>query len=140
MLYLDLKMKFSTKTIRKLKEYNVRIVYLFGSRAQKNEMITSDFDIGVVFRDISQLKNLTDIHPILYNHLTEEFQVTFKNDIDIVYLQETSPHFQYEVITKGKIIFEYDPIFRANYEENVIKEYLDFKPIEKIFSKAILER
>ena len=72
-------MKFSTKTIRKLKEYNIRIVYLFGSRAQKNERITSDFDIGVVFRDMNQLKNLPDIHPILYNYLTEEFQVTFKN-------------------------------------------------------------
>ena len=140
MLYLDMKMKFSPHTIRKLKEYKTGIVYLFGSRVQKNKSIMSDFDIGIVFNDIRQLKNITEIHPHLYNHLTEEFPATFKNEIDIVYLQETSPHFQYEAITKGKVIFEHDPIFRANYEERVTKEYLDFKPIEKIFSKALLER
>lgn len=41
------------------------------------------------------------------------------------------------MISEGKVIFECDPIFRANYEEKVVKEYLDFKHIEEIFSKAL---
>ncbi len=133
-------MKFSSYTIKKLRELKVGLVYYFGSRTQSTEGLTSDFDIGIVFIDLKQIKNLFKIHPLLYNILTNEFPVTFENDIDIVYLQETSLSFQYSVITEGEIIFEFDPIFRVNYEERIIKEYLDFKPIERIFSEAILSR
>ncbi|NOR54563.1 MAG: hypothetical protein GQ536_10845 [Candidatus Aminicenantes bacterium] len=66
--------------------------------------------------------------------------MTFDNDVDIVYLQETSLHFQFQVISEGKILYDVNPIFRADHEERVIKDYLDFQPIERIFSEAILER
>jgi len=140
MLYSNLEMKLSPQTVKKLKQQKIGIVYHFGSRTQSPSEYMSDFDIGVVFTDPLQIKNLVDVHPLVYSLFSQEFPVTFNNDVDIVYVQETSLNFQFHIISEGKILYEFNPIFRADYEERVIKEYLDFQPIERIFSEAILER
>lgn len=133
-------MKLTPQTIKKLKQQKIGIVYFFGSRTHGLSGSAGDFDIGIVFTDPHQIKNLVEIHPILYSLFSKVFPVTFDNDVDIVYLQETSLHFQFQVISEGKILYEVNPIFRADHEERVIKDYLDFQPIERIFSEAILER
>ena len=133
-------MKLAPQTIKKLKHQKVGIVYLFGSRTHGLSGSASDFDVGIVFTDPHQTKNLVEIHPILYNLFSKVFPVTFDNDIDIVYLQEASLHFQFQIILEAKILYEVNPIFRADYEERTIKDYLDFQPIERICSEAILER
>ncbi len=133
-------MKFTQSAIDKIKSLGIGVVYFFGSRSQEKVTSLSDFDIGIVFTESIQPMNLSKIHPVLYEILTDEFNVSLNNDLDIVYLQESSLPFQFLVISEGKVIFEIDPIFRANYEEKTIKKYLDFKPIEKIFSSALLDR
>jgi hypothetical protein len=40
----------------------------------------------------------------------------------------------------GKILFESDPTFTANYEESVMKLYLDFKHVLDYFDKVAMER
>ncbi len=133
-------MKLKKNTIDKIKSLGVGVVYFFGSRSKGNITSLSDFDIGIVFCESLQLMNLTEIHPLLYEILVDEFDIFLDNDLDIVYLQETSLSIQHHVILEGKVIFEIDPIFRANYEEKTIREYLDFNPIQKTFSSALLER
>ena len=133
-------MKLKKNTIDKIKSLGVGVVYFFGSRSQGNITDLSDFDIGIVFIESSKLMILSEIQPLLYEILADEFDISLNNDLDIVYLQESSLSFQYLVISEGKVIFEIDPIFRANYEEKTIREYLDFNPIQKIFSSALLDR
>jgi predicted nucleotidyltransferase len=133
-------MKLGKRTVDKIKSLGVGLIYFFGSRVQGNAASSGDFDIGIVFTENIQPLNLSNIHPILYEILTDEFKVSLENDLDIVYLQEASLPFRFQVISEGKVLFEIDPIFRANYEEKTIKQYLDFKPIEKIFSSALLDR
>jgi len=48
--------------------------------------------------------------------------------------------FQFEAISTGRVIYESNPELRADYEESVIKRYLDFAPVENIFSAALMER
>ncbi len=40
----------------------------------------------------------------------------------------------------GKVIYEEDPIQRADYEERVINQYMDFKPILEYFDKVASKR
>lgn len=44
------------------------------------------------------------------------------------------------VIRTGQVLFEADPVFRADYEERVVSEYLDSEPVLREFSAALLAR
>ncbi len=116
------------------------MLYLIGSQAGGAPGPASDIDLGVVFSDPARAKNKAEIHTFLYSLLTNEFPVTMTNDVDIVYLQETSLNFQFEAISTGRALYECDPEFRADYEESVVKEYLDFVFLEKTFSEALMQR
>jgi len=123
-----------------LRKLNVGVVYLIGSRASGESGPASDIDIAIVFLNGKGPKNKSEIHPVLYDLLTNEFPVTMTNDVDIIYLEETSLSFQFEAISSGRVLYECDAEFRADYEEAVVKEYLDFVFLEKTFSEALMER
>lgn len=123
--------------VNKLEEHKVGIVYLFGSTVYNIESTLSDVDIGVVFTDITILKDSLS----LYNKIGDIFYEVLKpeKEIDLVFLQETALTLQYNVICEGKIIYEVSPEFRANYEEKVINEYLDFRRVNDYFNKIAME-
>jgi hypothetical protein len=60
--------------------------------------------------------------------------------VDIVFLQMAPLPLQFCAIKEGKIIFEEDPIFTADYEYGVINQYLDFRPVLDFFDKVATER
>jgi predicted nucleotidyltransferase len=133
-------MGLKKKTRESLNSLHIGVIYLIGSRARGEQGPESDFDLAVVFSGDKQPTNTSEIHPVLYDLLTNEFPVTIKSDVDIIYLQEASLSFQFEAISTGRVIYESNPELRADYEESVVKEYLDFAPVEKIFSAALMER
>ncbi|MBI3393341.1 MAG: nucleotidyltransferase domain-containing protein [Nitrospirae bacterium] len=122
----------------RLRNLGVGLVYLFGSQAQGTDTPLSDVDIGVVFTAPEVLANSLDLHTKLYDLLTDV--IPGSREVDVVFLQQTSPEFQFHVIRTGQVIFESDPIFRADYEERVVNEYLDFEPVLREFSAALLAR
>jgi predicted nucleotidyltransferase len=128
------------KTREGLRSLRIGVVYLVGSQASGEQGPVSDFDLAVVFSGDEQPINKMAIHPVLYDILTDEFPVTLKNDVDIIYLQEAALSFQFEAISTGRVIYESNPELRVDYEESVVKRYLDFAPVEKMFSTALMER
>lgn len=133
-------MQLKRRTSESLKKLPVGIIYLIGSQARREQDEASDFNVGVVFAGSPHPARRAEIHPILYNLLTDEFPLTTKRDLDIVYFQEASLPFQVEDIFIGQVLHESNPEFRADYEEQVIKAYLDFAPLERIFSEGLMER
>jgi predicted nucleotidyltransferase len=133
-------MELKKKTREGLRSLNIGIVYLVGSQAREEQGSASDIDIGIVFSDAGHPIKAATVHPVLYDLLTDEFPVTLDKDVDIIYLQEASLSFQFEAISMGRVIYESDPELRADYEESVVKRYLDFAPVEKMFSTALMER
>lgn len=125
------------------KKYGVKIAYLFGSQKEKGLLFLegksvttekgSDLDIGVVFESLPE--NKIEVYGELYADLTEFFEPF---NIDLVFLQETSPLFQYEAI-KGELIYFDDEIFVDEYEEGIMKKASDlsFKKVE--FEKDFFE-
>ncbi len=123
-------------------KYGVKLAYVFGSRQAegiaflKGEDVFqdgSDLDIGVVFGKLPEKP--FDIYGEIYADLSYFFEPF---NIDLVFLQETDPLFQYEAI-KGMIVYCEDERFRDDFEEMVLKTAADlsFKKVE--FEKDFLE-
>jgi predicted nucleotidyltransferase len=120
-----------------LGKLGILIVYLFGSKATGRGSRLSDVDIGVVCKDSMQDM---DTRP-LYNRLYEFFSDLYPHSrLDIVFLQTATLALQFFAIRDGKVIFEGDPRFTVDYENRVIQQYLDFRPVLDFFDRIAAER
>jgi uncharacterized protein len=120
-----------------LRKLGVATVYLFGSQGSDNASPLSDTDIGVLMK----------IHPAdaentsLYHRFYGLFSDLFPGSrVDIVMLQTAPLPIQYAAVTEGKILFEEDPVFTADYIHQVINYYLDFRYVLDEFSRVTLEK
>lgn len=122
---------------KKLRILKVGIIYLYGSVANANALKFSDIDIGVVFTKPEVLYNSHAAYSRLYDIF--ERGVKPKREIDLVFLQRTSPGLQFNVINEGKVLYEISSEFRNRYEEKVLNEYLDFRKVIDHFNKVAVE-
>lgn len=121
----------------------VSAAYLFGSRQDDGLSFLeggalspgedADLDIGVVFERAPE--QTYEICGSLYAGLSELFG-PFR--IDLIFLQETSPLFQYEAIC-GKRIFCRDERVCDEYEEYVMKTAADLAFKRPEFERDVLE-
>lgn len=123
-----------------MKKLGIIAVYLFGSESEGVTTIRSDIDIGIVLKDPKKLEDTLPLYNAIYSELSKVFKPTFFKELDIVFLQNAPITLQYNAIIYGKVIYEEDPIQRADYEERVIKQYMDFKPILEYFDKVASKR
>jgi predicted nucleotidyltransferase len=124
----------------KMKKLGILAVYLFGSEAEKTNAINSDIDIGILLKNKKLLEDTRPLYSAVYSELANVFKPSFLRELDIVFLLNASLTLQYEAITKGKVIYEEDPVQRADYEEMVINQYMDFKPVLEYFDKIASSR
>lgn len=121
---------------KKLDEYGVGLVYLFGSAALEIGHPLSDIDIGVVFKDKSAKKrDWLRVYMNLYNI----FETIYKGEkIDLIFLEEAPLSLQFDVINYGKVLYRVSPEFEANYREYVAIRYMDLKPVQDYFNNVLL--
>jgi predicted nucleotidyltransferase len=131
--------KLSKSTVNKLKELGVNTLYLFGSFAEGTETPFSDYDIGVIFKTTSfSTTTSLELYNKLYDILLAEF-ADIEREIDIVFLQKASLSLNFEVINRGIIIFEDSAEFSVNYEERIMRDYLDFQYFLKEYEEVTME-
>lgn len=121
------------------KKYGVKIIYLFGSHVRGEKTPLSDVDVGIVFGDIC-LKNNDPI--TVFTELYEVFKLYLKiqnQKIDLVYLQETPLSLQMGVIQNGKVIYSESEEFRTDYEEYVMRHYMDWKYEDDLYNMEMTE-
>lgn len=119
------------------KKLGILIVYFFGSKAIGRGSPLSDIDIGIVLK--TPLLNIDT--RALYNKLFQIFSELYPDSkVDIVFLQTAPLALQFFAIKEGKILWEGDGRFTADYENLVIQRYLDFRPVLDIFDRAAEER
>lgn len=129
-------MSISETTKEKLKALGVGVVYLFGSRADGTAFPNSDYDMGVVFLDYSKKIDFEIISSV-YSTLNEEFPDHINGPkLDISYLQNANAALQMKAISGGVVLFESDTNFRADYEEEVVKKYDDYRFIQNNYEDA----
>ena len=81
--------------------------------------------------------NANSLYLTLYDIFTDVFT---EKSIDIVFLQRVGIELCFDVIRHGKVIYESSIEERLNFEENIFRKYIDFKPLLNQFDKAVLGR
>ena len=102
----------------------VLIAYLYGSAVQGNLRADSDIDIGILLADDAVPDHLYAIK------MAGEIRSRCRLDreVDVRILNRRSIRFLHQVLRYGEIVFVRDERKRVDFETDVIKTYLDFKP------------
>jgi len=113
----------------------VDLAYLFGSRARGDPRQESDWDFAILlseaFRDPYDLVRLI-------GDLAEALNVTDEK-VNLVVLNDAPLELSYKVISEGLIIYERDLERRVDFEVNILKLYMDFKPTLDKLRKSTIE-
>ena len=118
------------------KKHQVKLAYLFGSRAKGNAAEESDYDIAALFKG-----NLLD--PLALKEtafLALDLNKFFPKKLDIVSLNNVPLLLKYEVVAHGKYIYCENNDERVKFEVSIIKEYIDEEPIRKLYNEALYKR
>jgi len=55
--------------------------------------------------------------------------------VDVVLLNTAAIEFKFLVISRGKLIYSLDEEKRTDFEDAVIRDYLDYKPFLELYRK-----
>ena len=103
----------------------IKLAYLFGSRAIGRESPLSDYDFAV-YLEYADKKRMFEIKFSLQAKLSRSLKT---DNVDVVLLNIAgSPELKYNIIKEGKIIFEKKES-RITVEPKILNEYFDFHAI-----------
>jgi predicted nucleotidyltransferase len=102
----------------------VIIAYLYGSAVQGNLRADSDIDIGILLVDDAVPDHLYAIK--MAGEIRSRCRLDMEVDVRI--LNRRPIRFLHQVLRYGEIVFVRDERKRVDFETDVIKAYLDFKP------------
>jgi len=122
--------------IAKLKSFllgydNAIFAFLFGSYAEGSVTRNSDLDIAIFFN------SRPDIY--MQNELREELEKMLGKTADLVALNEASPVIRMQVLRKGILLVNKDPMVYNEFFVNTIKEYYDLKQNRKQIEENIFK-
>ncbi len=111
----------------------IKLAYVFGSRASETEGPLSDYDFAF-YLDEKNVKKTFEIKLDLMNELS---RILKTDEIDVVILNSAeSPELKYNVIKNGKIIFEREP-YKVLVEPMILNEYFDFR--QELFKNGLVK-
>jgi len=114
-----------------LKQAKIPFAYLFGSRAEGTAYETSDYDLAIYAEEMS-LDQLTE--------LREDLSVlVYPLEVDLILLNKASIMLRFEIISRGKTLYYEDEEQMTDFEEIIIRDYLDFEPFYRKFIEELLE-
>jgi predicted nucleotidyltransferase len=115
----------------------VQAAYIFGSLVSGRVNPMSDVDVGVLldpafFKDLPQ-KYRPDL-------ITDTGAVLETFEADVVLLNEVSPALAYNVITKGKLVFERSRSARVAFQVRNLNLFIDLEPIHRVHLHYLKQR
>ena len=112
-------------------------LYLFGSVARVRKIKESDIDIAVLINESGSGEKDLEHFRRKYYESSPRFSL---RPVDIVILNTAPPFLKYRVLKTGRVLFDREKKLRLRFTERAITEYLDYKPIEDIYLKAVARR
>lgn len=113
-----------------IEEFNIKLIYIFGSYATEKNTPTSDLDIAILLNnDYNPMDKL-----ILLGELTHMFK---RDDIDLVILNTATSVLSHQIIKYGKLVYMENEETKVNFEVKVLKVYMDMEPFRKTQIKFV---
>ena len=106
--------------------YPVRLAYLFGSEAQRQTTPLSDVDVAVYLEEPDPAQRSRHYLPLLFDLR----RAVGNGEVDLVFLNDASPLFAYQIIT-GQLLYSTDEEHRVAFETGVLREYFDERAWER---------
>ena len=121
--------------LRPVLETDPRVAYaiLFGSRGRDSAHARSDTDVAI------GLTRGASLSAAEVGDLLSRLEAAAGGPVDLVLLDEAGPGLAYRVFRDGRVILERDRDALVRRKARAILEYLDFRPIEETFTRAVLE-
>ncbi len=126
-------LKSIVKTISQYAE--ISLCYFFGSSLKIDDF--NDIDLGIYLSNFSPIYDATKFSMEVGRSV--EQTLNFKKVIDVKVLNHSPIYFQFEVISKGVLLFSRSEKERIIYEKRVINLHLDYKDTLDWFNKQIME-
>jgi len=118
-----------------LGKYQVTAAYFFGSRAEGTSTEKSDYDFAIL---VDKSFDQDDVNYLIMK-VEEEAASLLQKEVDVILLNTATIEFKYLVISRGKVIYSCDEEKRTDFEDEVIRDYLDFKPFLDLYRKEVRE-
>jgi len=116
-------------------EADPRIAFaiLFGSQGRASTHPRSDTDlaVGLAAGTRFSMQELGD--------LVSRLETAAGGSVDLVLLDEAGPALAYRVFRDGRVLVEKDHRGLVERKARAILDYLDFRPVEETFTRAVLE-
>ena len=116
---------------------DVVAVYLFGSRASGTAGPLSDIDIAVLLKEGLGKEMYSEKE---VNYLSRANDILHTDEVSFVLLNKAPLTIKYGVITDAKILFSRDEDARFSFEERVMDEYMDFRPVLEEYDREVLRQ
>ena len=111
--------------------------YLFGSVAAGKAHKFSDVDVALLLTEGVDSNRAWDLRL----EAMDEAETAFGRRADVAILnQATSTLLKFQVIHRGKLIFERDRKARIGFEVDARMEYFDYKPLLDVQDKELIRR
>lgn len=113
-----------------ISNYDIKLVYIFGSYAKGSNNKNSDLDIAVLLNK--------EYNPTIKVALLGDLNSIFKrDDIDLVILNSSNSVLSHQVIKYGKIAYEESEDIKVEFEVRVLREYMDMEYFRKVQMEGI---
>lgn len=116
-------------------KHGLAAVYLFGSRADGTAAATSDYDFGLLFRETPSFERAVMLEMEIAGAAAE----TLSSEVDVVFLNRASIEKRFIIVKQGVVVYAQDDNIRTDFEDAVIRDYLDFSPFLEAFRKEVRE-
>ncbi len=116
-----------------LTNHGVVAAYIFGSRIDNTHHDASDYDIAVYLDD-------ENYPTYLWFQLREDIRPLFEpHELDVVLLDRAGIELRFEIISTGVVILGQNGEKTSDFEDRVIRDYLDFEPFLRKFREEVFE-
>ncbi|MBE3572939.1 MAG: nucleotidyltransferase domain-containing protein [Moorella humiferrea] len=111
--------------------------YLFGSHARGTANKLSDVDVAVFLDEL----RLPPVGHFGYkSELLVVMRQKLREPLDFVILNEAPLPLRFRVLRDGKLLFCRDVRARITFHEKTMRDYLDFRPLQKIQEQVLYKR
>lgn len=116
-----------------VKEYNLDLVLLFGSRARKQEREDSDWDLAIYSKK--------EINTDKYFEIISKIEGNCFKKIDLIIINEDiDPLLSKNIFEKPIILFEKNKEIFNELQINSIYKFIDYSPLYKIEEEIVKKR
>lgn len=114
--------------------HGVVLCYLFGSQAEGFAHARSDVDLAVVFRQRLSEGDVAEREVELEDEMRDIFS---RREIQLTAIPVEDAGFNFQVVSKGELLYKHSELARAQFEERVWREWDDWEPFETAFEREL---